>query len=122
MRNLGTAERIAASMTALSKTAPAPGFELGEVAVPQVGPSDVLIRVRKAGICGTDHHIYAWDGWAQRRIKPPLVVGHEFVGNVAALGEAVRGFRSASASRPRATSRAASASCAGPVRPTSAST
>jgi len=79
-------------MPALSKTAPAPGFTLGEVAVPAIGPSDVLIAVRKAGICGTDHHIYDWDTWAQRRIKPPLVIGHEFVGTIAALGEAVRGF------------------------------
>jgi threonine 3-dehydrogenase len=79
-------------MTALSKTAPEPGFHVGQVAVPSIGPSDVLIRVKKAGICGTDHHIYAWDGWAQRRIKPPLVVGHEFVGTVAAVGEAVRGL------------------------------
>lgn len=79
-------------MPALSKTAAAPGFALGEVPVPRVGPSDVLIAVRKAGICGTDHHIYDWDTWAQRRIKPPLVVGHEFVGTIAALGEAVKGF------------------------------
>jgi threonine 3-dehydrogenase len=79
-------------MPALSKTAAAPGFTLGEVPVPRVGPSDVLIAVRKAGICGTDHHIYDWDTWAQRRIKPPLVVGHEFVGTIAALGEAVKGF------------------------------
>ena len=82
----------AMTMTALSKTGAAPGLDLGEVAVPRIGPSDVLIRVRKAGICGTDHHIYAWDTWAQRRIKPPLVVGHEFVGTIEALGAAVRGF------------------------------
>jgi threonine 3-dehydrogenase len=79
-------------MPALSKTAAAPGFALGDVPVPTIGPSDVLIAVRKAGICGTDHHIYDWDTWAQRRIKPPLVIGHEFVGTIAALGEAVRGF------------------------------
>jgi threonine 3-dehydrogenase len=80
------------SMPALSKTAAAPGFSLGDVPVPTIGPSDVLIAVRKAGICGTDHHIYDWDTWAQRRVKPPLVIGHEFVGKIAALGEAVRGF------------------------------
>jgi threonine 3-dehydrogenase len=79
-------------MTALRKIAAAPGFDLGDVPVPQIGPADVLIRVRKAGICGTDHHIFAWDAWAQRRIKPPLVVGHEFMGTVEAVGEAVRGL------------------------------
>lgn len=80
-------------MTALVKSRPAPGFTSTEVPVPQLGPSDVLIRVEKAGVCGTDHHIYAWDPWAQRRIKPPIVVGHEFMGTVAAVGEAVRSIR-----------------------------
>ena len=79
-------------MTALCKVAQAPGLELAEVPVPAIGPSDVLIRVRKAGICGTDLHIYEWDTWAQRRIEPPLIVGHEFVGTIAALGDAVRGL------------------------------
>jgi threonine 3-dehydrogenase len=85
-------EPFAASMTALSKTAPVAGFDMGLVAVPGIGPSDVLISVKKAGICGTDDHIYRWDGWAERRVKPPLVIGHEFMGTVAALGEAVRGL------------------------------
>ncbi len=80
------------TMTALRKTSAAPGLAIEDVAVPHIGPSDVLIRVRKAGICGTDHHIFSWDTWAQRRIKPPLVVGHEFMGTIAAMGEAVRGF------------------------------
>ena len=79
------------AMRALRKTAAAPGFTLDEVAVPELGPSDVLIRVRRAGICGTDQHIYGWDAWAQRRIKPPLIVGHEFMGTVVAIGAAVRG-------------------------------
>ncbi len=79
-------------MLALRKTSPAPGLELLEAPVPEVGPADVLIRVRKAGICGTDQHIYEWDTWAQRRIKPPLTVGHEFAGTIAALGGAVRGL------------------------------
>jgi threonine 3-dehydrogenase len=65
---------------------------LERVGVPVLGPSDVLVRVRKAGICGTDQHIFTWDTWAQRRIKPPLIVGHEFMGLVAATGSAVRGF------------------------------
>jgi len=79
-------------MRALTKTAPAPGFELSMVRVPALGPSDVLLRVRKAGVCGTDQHIYSWDTWAQRRIHPPLIVGHEFMGTVAAVGAAVRGI------------------------------
>ena len=74
------------AMRALRKTAAAPGFTLDEVAVPELGPSDVLIRVRRAGICGTDQHIYGWDAWAQRRIKPPLIVGHEFMGTDVAIG------------------------------------
>ncbi len=77
-------------MRALCKTSPEPGFVLQDVPIPTLGPSDVLIRVEKAGVCGTDHHIYAWDKWAQNRVKPPLVVGHEFMGIVTAVGAAVR--------------------------------
>src|SRR5579863_7671605 len=80
-------------MKALSKSGPQPGFSLKDVPIPAIGPTDVLIRVEKAGLCGTDRHIYAWDSWAQRRIKPPLVVGHEFMGTVAAVGAAVRSIR-----------------------------
>jgi threonine 3-dehydrogenase len=76
-------------MRALSKSAAKPGFDLVEARVPTLGPSDVLIRVTKAGICGTDQHIYRWDTWAQRRIKPPLIIGHEFMGTVVAVGAAV---------------------------------
>jgi len=79
-------------MTALRKLKPERGLVLQETAVPQPGPTDVLIKVRKAGICGTDGHIFGWDAWAQRRIHPPLTVGHEFMGTVAAAGEAVRGI------------------------------
>ena len=84
---------MSSSMKALVKSAPAPGFLLTEVPVPDIGPGDVLIRVEKAGLCGTDHHIYVWDNWAQQRIKPPLVVGHEFMGTVAAVGSEVRSIR-----------------------------
>ena len=80
-------------MRALVKPGPEPGFLLTEVPVPSIGPTDVLIRVEKAGVCGTDLHIYNWDSWAQQRIKPPLVVGHEFMGTVAATGDAVRAVR-----------------------------
>jgi len=78
-------------MRALRKIERAPGLSLDEVAVPQLGPADVLIRVKRAGVCGTDQHIFSWDTWAQRRIKPPLIVGHEFMGTVVATGPVVRG-------------------------------
>jgi threonine 3-dehydrogenase len=84
---------MASSMLALVKPGPEPGFLLTQVPVPPIGPTDVLIRVEKAGLCGTDLHIYAWDSWAQHRIQPPLVVGHEFMGTVAAVGDAVRAVR-----------------------------
>lgn len=79
-----------ATMKALCKTAPQSGFTLCDVPVPSIGPTDVLIHVEKAGVCGTDAHIYSWDTWAQHRVKPPLVIGHEFMGTVAAIGSAVR--------------------------------
>jgi threonine 3-dehydrogenase len=83
---------IAREMAALVKPTAGPGLRLETVPVPALGPSDVLIRVRKAGICGTDNHIFTWDQWAQRRIAPPLIVGHEFMGEVAAVGDAVTAF------------------------------
>jgi len=85
-----TAPSAAKTMRALRKAEPAPGFTATELPVPAIGPTDVLIRVRKVGLCGTDLHIYGWDQWAQRRIKPPLTIGHEFMGTVAAVGAAVR--------------------------------
>ncbi len=84
---------MASAMRALVKPGPEPGLLLTEVPIPSIGPTDVLIRVEKAGLCGTDLHIYDWDTWAQQRIKPPLVVGHEFMGTVAAVGDAVRAVR-----------------------------
>ena len=78
------------TMRALVKERAGPGMTLREVPVPAYGPTDVLIRVQKVGICGTDGHIWEWDKWAQSRIHPPLVVGHEFMGVVAAVGSAVR--------------------------------
>ncbi len=80
-------------MLALVKTAAAPGLDLREVPVPVIGINDVLIRVRKTGICGTDLHIESWDPWAARTIHPPLVVGHEFVGEITAVGSNVTDFR-----------------------------
>jgi len=76
-------------MRALVKTAAGPGLELKDVPEPRPGINDVLIRVRKTGICGTDLHIESWDPWAARTIVPPLVVGHEFVGEVVEVGSNV---------------------------------
>jgi threonine 3-dehydrogenase len=79
-------------MLALVKTGPAAGLELREVPRPVIGINDVLIRVRKTGICGTDLHIDAWDAWAARTIKPPRIVGHEFVGQIVEVGSNVSDF------------------------------
>jgi threonine 3-dehydrogenase len=79
-------------MLALVKTAPGPGLSLETVPDPQIGINDVLIRVRRTGICGTDLHIASWDAWAARTIQPPLVVGHEFVGEVVEVGANVFDF------------------------------
>jgi threonine 3-dehydrogenase len=79
-------------MLALVKPAAGPGLELRDVPRPVIGINDVLIRVHKTGICGTDLHIEAWDPWAARTIHPPLVVGHEFVGDVVEVGANVVDF------------------------------
>jgi len=79
-------------MLALVKTAPGPGLELREVPEPVIGINDVLVRVHRTGICGTDLHIESWDPWAARTIVPPLVVGHEFVGEIVAVGSNVGDF------------------------------
>ena len=79
-------------MKALMKTEAAPGVSLEEVPVPKIGVGDLLIRIEKVAICGTDVHIYDWNAWAQRTISPPQILGHEFVGHVAQLGEGVSGF------------------------------
>lgn len=73
-------------MRAIRKPRPEPGLELCEVPEPTVGPTDVLIRVQHAGVCGTDLHIAEWDEWAQSRIHPPVVVGHEFAGEIVSVG------------------------------------
>lgn len=74
-------------MRAVVKTGPGPGMQVREVPEPTCGPSDVLIKVHAAGVCGTDLHIWEWDSWASGRLKPPVVIGHEFAGEIAALGE-----------------------------------
>ena len=77
-------------MRALVKTKPAPGLEMRDEPVPVPGPDDVLIKVKKTGICGTDVHIWNWDEWAQKTIPVPMVVGHEFCGTVEQVGTHVR--------------------------------
>jgi len=76
-------------MKALVKKFPKTGLWLDEVANPEVGTNDVLIKIQKTAICGTDIHIWKWDAWAQKTIPVPMTVGHEFVGTVAAVGENV---------------------------------
>ena len=77
------------TMKAIIKPEQAPGLAMAEVPVPKIGPHEALIKVRATSICGTDLHIYKWDEWARKRIRPPLVVGHEFCGHVAAVGRDV---------------------------------
>jgi threonine 3-dehydrogenase len=76
-------------MQAIVKEKRAPGLTVKSVPKPTFGPGEVLIAVRHAGVCGTDLHIADWDVWAQGRIKPPIVVGHEFAGEIVALGAGV---------------------------------
>ncbi|MDI5933505.1 L-threonine 3-dehydrogenase [Halomonas kalidii] len=79
-------------MKALIKREAAPGLWLDEVPDPQVGINDVLIKVKRTAICGTDVHIYNWDSWAQKTIPVPMVVGHEFVGEIVEVGSNVNDF------------------------------
>ena len=83
---------MAKTMRALVKAARGPGLVMEAVPVPEIGINDVLIRVLRAGICGTDVHIYQWDKWAEQTIKPPLVIGHEFVGEIVEVGANVSDF------------------------------
>ena len=73
-------------MRALVKESAGPGMVVRDVPKPACGPNDALIRVHSAGVCGTDLHIWEWDAWASARLKPPVVIGHEFSGEVAELG------------------------------------
>jgi threonine 3-dehydrogenase len=79
-------------MKALVKAKKEVGLWMEDVPVPEVGPNDVLVKVRRTAICGTDVHIWNWDEWSQRTIPVPMTVGHEFMGEVAELGSEVRGL------------------------------
>jgi threonine 3-dehydrogenase len=80
---------MSGTMLAVVKPEAAPGAEIREVKIPPYGRNDVLVKVKVASICGTDLHIYEWDRWAQGRIHPPLIPGHEFCGEVVAFGDEV---------------------------------
>ena len=79
-------------MDAIVKPAAAPGLELRQVPVPTPGAGEVLIKVHKTAICGTDVHIYDWNEWSAQHVKPPMVIGHEYVGEIAELGAGVTGL------------------------------
>ncbi|NLD33896.1 MAG: L-threonine 3-dehydrogenase [Clostridiales bacterium] len=79
-------------MDALAKTKAAPGLELVQVPKPVPREDEVLIKIRKTAICGTDLHIYNWDGWSQKHVEPQRVIGHEYVGEIAEMGSAVKSF------------------------------
>jgi len=80
-------------MKALVKKSPEVGLWMQDVPMPTVGDNDLLIKVKKTAICGTDVHIYKWDAWSQRTIKTPMTIGHEFVGEIVEMGRAVQGYR-----------------------------
>lgn len=80
------------TMFALAKSQPTVGIWETQAPIPEIGPNDLLIKIKKSSICGTDVHIYKWDDWAQKTIPVPMVVGHEYVGVVAGMGSEVRGF------------------------------
>src|SRR5205823_1037474 len=96
IQSSGTLSRRTAAMPktmpALIKNKSEPGLWLDEAPLPTIGINDVLIKVLRTGICGTDLHIYKWDAWARRTIPVPLVVGHEFVGRIVEVGSNVRDF------------------------------
>ena len=80
-------------MKAIVKTRAEPGLWMEDVPEPEIGINDVLIKVEKTAICGTDVHIHDWDPWAQKTLRVPLVIGHEFVGIVEEVGSNVRDFQ-----------------------------
>ena len=81
------------TMKAVVKAKAGPGVEIREVPIPTVGAGELFLKVLRAGICGTDLHIYEWDAWSQNRLRPPVTIGHEFVGEIMALGTGVTGYQ-----------------------------
>jgi threonine 3-dehydrogenase len=87
------AQMAATTMKALRKMKPGRGLSMESAPVPTIGPTEVLVRVKMASICGTDLHIFGWDRWSQGRIKPPVTLGHEFCGVVERAGEEVNAVK-----------------------------
>lgn len=79
-------------MKAIVKHEAGIGLRMEDVPMPVIGANDLLVKIKAAAICGTDVHIYKWDAWSQRTIKPPMVIGHEFVGEIVELGSSVTGW------------------------------
>ena len=84
---------MAKTMNVLAKAAAEPGLTLQTAPIPEIGINDVLVKVLRTGICGTDLHIYNWDAWAQQTIPVPMTVGHEFVGSIVEVGSNVKAFK-----------------------------
>jgi len=80
-------------MKSLAKLKREPGIWMQDAPMPEIGHNDVLIKIKKTAICGTDIHIYNWDEWAQKTIPVPMIVGHEYAGEIAAIGSEVKGFK-----------------------------
>ena len=80
-------------MYALVKETPGTGLVLREVDIPTAGSNEVKIKIHYTSICGTDLHIYNWDQWSQETIKTPMVIGHEFVGEIVEMGSNVTGYQ-----------------------------
>nr|WP_297459558.1 L-threonine 3-dehydrogenase [uncultured Halomonas sp.] len=80
-------------MKALAKLKPEPGIWMTDVPVPEIGHNDVLIKIHRTAICGTDMHIHQWDEWSQKTVPVPMVTGHEYAGEVVAIGEEVSGYQ-----------------------------
>jgi threonine 3-dehydrogenase len=80
-------------MRALVKAKPEPGIWMEDRPLPEIGPDDVLVKIHKTGICGTDVHIYNWDEWAQKTVPVPMITGHEYAGEIAAVGADVANLR-----------------------------
>jgi len=85
--------KVVVCMRAVKKLCEGRGVSVAASAMPEPDPGQVLIKVKTAGICGTDLHIYKWDEWSQKRVKPPLTIGHEFVGEICELGSGVNGLK-----------------------------
>ena len=80
-------------MKALVKLRPEKGIWMEEISVPSIGVNDVLIKVKKTSICGTDLHIYKWDDWSRKTIRTPMTIGHEYVGEIVDMGSGVENLK-----------------------------